>query len=58
MLLTQPMAAEDVQKRAEELGVSLRTLMIAKRNLGVLSEKIGDRWFWKLPNQECKDVRL
>lgn len=56
LLLTEPVSAEDVQKRAGELGVSRRTLMIAKKNLGVLSEKIGDRWFWKLPNQACKDV--
>lgn len=56
VVLREAVSAEEVQKRAEELGVSLRTLMIAKKNLGVLSEKIGDRWFWKLPNQECKDV--
>lgn len=55
-LLTEPVSAEDVQKRAAQLGISQRTLMIAKRNLGVLSEKIGDRWFWKLPSQGCKDV--
>lgn len=55
-LLTGPVSAEDVQKRATQLGISQRTLMIAKRNLGVLSEKIGDRWFWKMPNQGCKDV--
>ena len=55
-LLTEPVSAEDVQKRATQLGISQRTLMIAKRNLGVLSEKIGDRWFWKMPIQGCKDV--
>lgn len=55
-LLTKPVSAEDIQKRAAQLGISQRTLMIAKRNLGVLSEKIGDRWFWKLPSQGCKDV--
>lgn len=58
MLLRESVSAEEVQKRAEELNVSRRTLMIAKKNLGVLSEKIGDRWFWKLPEQECKDVSL
>ena len=58
LLLQEPVAAEEVQARAEEMGVSLRTLMIAKKNLGVLSEKIGDRWFWKLPSQGCKDVGL
>ena len=55
-LLQEPIAAEDVQNRASELGISLRTLMTAKRNLSILSEKVGDKWFWKLPNQECKDV--
>lgn len=55
-LLVEPVSAEDIQKRATRLGISQRTLMIAKRNLGVLSEKIGDRWFWKMPNQGCKDV--
>lgn len=58
LLLQEPVAAEEIQARAEEMGVSLRTLMIAKKNLGVLSEKIGDRWFWKLPSQGCKDVGL
>lgn len=56
ILLQEPITAEDVQKRASELGISLRTLMTAKRNLSILSEKVGDKWFWKLPNQECKDV--
>ena len=55
-LLTQSRSAEEVMNRAAELGVSERTLMIAKKNLGVISEKNGDRWFWRLPEQECKDV--
>ncbi len=57
-LLREAVSAEEVQKRAGDLNVSRRTLMIAKKNLGVLSETIGDRWFWKLPEQECKDVSL
>lgn len=48
-MLSGSVAAEEIQKRADEMGVSLRTLMIAKRNLGVISEKQGDRWFWRLP---------
>ena len=54
--LAEPMPAEDVQKRAKELSISARTLMIAKKNLGVVSEKIGDRWVWRLPGQGCKHV--
>ena len=57
-LLTQPTPAEEVQKRASELGVSQRTLMIAKKNLGAVSEKQGDRWYWRLSNQGCKDVTV
>ncbi len=41
-----------------ELGVSERTLMIAKKNLGVISEKRGSQWYWRLPAQGCKDVTV
>jgi len=47
--LSGSVAAEEIQKLADEMGISLRTLMIAKKNLGVISEKQGDRWFWRLP---------
>lgn len=55
MLIT-PMSAEAVLNRAKDLDVSERTLMIAKKNLGVISEKQGNQWYWRLPEQECKDV--
>ena len=55
-LLIGSVAAEEVLKRAESMGVSERTLMIAKRNLGIVSEKQGGQWYWRLPNQGCKDV--
>jgi archaellum biogenesis ATPase FlaH len=48
-MLSGSVAAEEIQRRADEMGVSLRTLMIAKKNLGVISERYGDRWFWRLP---------
>ncbi len=55
-MLTEAMPAEAVLSRARELGVSERTLMIAKKNLGVISEKRGGQWYWHLPEQGCKDV--
>ena len=58
MLSGGAMAADEVQRQAEAIGVSLRTLMIAKKNLGILSERQDGRWFWRLPEQECKDVSL
>lgn len=55
-ILTGLVPADEIYKRAEELGISERTVKIAKKNLNVLSEKQGDKWYWKLPNQECKGV--
>lgn len=57
-LLIGSVAAEEVLKRAESMGVSERTLMIAKKNLGIVSEKQGGQWYWRLPDQGCKDVTL
>ena len=57
-LLTESISAEAVLDRAGELGVSERTLMIAKKNLGVISEKRGSQWYWRLPAQGCKDVTV
>ena len=56
-MLSDSVAAEEILKRAESIGVSERTLKIAKKNLGVISEKHGGQWFWRLPEQGCKDVR-
>lgn len=39
LLRNAPVFGEGIQKRADEMGVSQRTLMIAKKNLGVLSER-------------------
>ena len=50
------MSAEAVLNRAKDLDVSERTLMIAKKNLGIISEKQGNQWYWRLPEQGCKDV--
>lgn len=55
-LLTDSIPAEDVLSRAKAMGISERTLMIAKKNLGVTSEKHGGQWYWRLPEQGCKDV--
>ena len=56
-LLDKPAPAEGILRRIIAAGISERTLMTAKKNLGVLSEKRGAQWFWRLPNgQGCKDV--
>ena len=56
-LLDKPAPAEEILRRITAAGISERTLMTAKKNLGVLSEKRGAQWFWRLPSgQGCKDV--
>lgn len=57
MLIT-PMSAEAVLNRAKDLDVSERTLMIAKKNLGIISEKQGNQWYWRLPEAGCRMYRL
>ena len=57
-MLTQSIPAEEVLRRAKDLGISERTLKIAKKNLGVLSEKRDGQWYWYLPEQECKGVSI
>ena len=47
-------SAEKILLRADELGISERTLKIAKKNLSIVSVKRGDQWYWKLP----KGVRV
>ena len=56
-LLDKPAPAEEILRRIAAAGISERTLMTAKKNLSVLSEKRGAQWFWRLPDgQGCKDV--
>lgn len=48
-LADEAVSAEKVMARAKALGVSKRTLDIAKENLNIRSEKSGHHWFWRLP---------
>lgn len=47
-MLVKPVRAEDVFRRAAELGISERTVNIAKKNIGVETEKVGNRWHWRI----------
>jgi hypothetical protein len=48
LMLVKPVPAEEVFKRAAELGISERTVNIAKKNVGVDTMKVGNRWHWRL----------
>lgn len=46
-MLTKPVPAEEVFRRAAELRISERTVKIAKKNLKVQTEKLGGQWVWQ-----------
>lgn len=48
--------SDELTAYAESLGISERTLKIAKKNLGVVSERRGGRWYSVLSPQEGKGV--
>ena len=53
---------KEILTKAEECGISKRTIDAAKKALGVRSEKLPDGWYWSLPDakdarlQDCKDT--
>ena len=51
-------ASEELVRRSTALGISERTLKIAKQNQGVVSVRRGERWYARLsdPGQEGKGV--
>ena len=48
--------SDELTAYAESLGISERTLKIAKKNLGVVSERRGGKWFSVMVSQEGKGV--
>ena len=50
------LSSDELTAYAESLGISERTLKIAKKNLGVVSERRGGKWFSVLSSQEGKGV--
>jgi len=49
-LLMKPVPVEEVFRRAAELDISERTVNIAKKNIGAQSVKLGNQWYWQLPD--------
>lgn len=41
-------AAEDIMQMAENEGISIKTLKRAKAQLGVVSRKRGEQWYWEM----------
>ena len=48
-LLSKPVPVEEVFRRAKELGISERTVNIAKKNVDVQAVKHSNHWYWQFP---------
>lgn len=46
-----PKPARDVEQLAEEAGSHINTFKAAKKEIGVISEKRDDGWWWSLPQE-------
>lgn len=49
---------KEIQRAAGNMGISLRTLTDAKKQLGIRSVKSGGQWYWTFDEEkeECKDT--
>lgn len=54
LLQDEPVATEVILQKAQELGISERTVKIAKQNLSITSIRIGDKWFAKMPDENSR----
>ena len=55
-LLTELLSEDEVDQKslstaADTQGISLRTLNTAKKALGIVSSKQGNKWYWKMPQK-------
>jgi putative DNA primase/helicase len=47
-----PLRSIEVRERVKEAGIALNTFKAAKKDIGVVSKKIDDVWWWELPAAE------
>ncbi|MCR9296359.1 MAG: bifunctional DNA primase/polymerase [bacterium] len=45
-------AAASIWKEAKADGIAEKTLKRAKKDLGIVSDKVGDAWVWQMPDAE------
>lgn len=56
MLKAGPLLASDCESLLKGAGYKPGTYKKAKRNVGVISEKVGFVWYWKLPNEHQENT--
>lgn len=49
LLSKEDMPCNQITKYMEDMGISARTVNAVKKNMGILSYKIQNKWYWSLP---------
>ena len=51
LLADGPVSVVGIKERAIEAGISFKTFIIAKKEIGIASEERADGWWWSLPRE-------
>lgn len=52
LLCDKPIKASQLEQEAKGAGISWRTINAAKKEIGIVSKRCSDGWYWGLPAQE------
>lgn len=52
LLCDKPMKASNLEEETKHAGISWRTINSAKKNIGIVSKRQADGWYWSLPAQD------
>ena len=56
LLAEQPMPSTEVEQHFKQRGISFRTVNEAKKDLGIVSYRRGDRSWRRLPKELCNNA--
>ncbi|MFI3250803.1 MAG: AAA family ATPase [Eubacteriales bacterium] len=56
ILMIAPVEANSVYLQGKEANISKRTIDTAKKELGIISNKVADKWLWSLPTSREKSL--
>ena len=49
--INREVSASDIREKAQEKGISWRTMELVKKELGIQSKKINNAWYWILDSK-------
>ena len=52
------MACADIFDKMRANGIGKRTVEQAKKDMGIISYKLGDKWYWQLNGSDASGERI